>query len=121
VEEPRPPAWWQPPEQPTPRPTQHPSRPFFRECRPVHWWTVLIGITASVIWYVLIAVAAWNSTSLLFGTAAGMVLAGAAAWTLVAKGDPGLGIGLAMMIGFAASFMFVVIGVNVLFDSVDFG
>ncbi len=100
---------------------QPPLRPFFRERRPVHWWTVLVGITASVIWYVLIGAAAWSSTSLLFGTLAGMALAGAAAWAMVWKGDPGLGIGLAMMIGFAASFMFVVIGVNVLFDSVDFG
>jgi hypothetical protein len=104
-----------------PRPISPPPRPYFRERRPVHWWTVLIGITASVIWYVLIGAAAWDGTSLLLGTLAGMVLAGGAAWALVWKGDPGLGIGLAMMIGFAGSFMFIVVGVNVLLDSVEFG
>ncbi len=123
MSEPQPPEWWQPPPQPLPlaRPPQRPPRPYYRERRPVHWWTVLLGVVASVIWYVLIGAAAWSGTSLIVGMLVGMGLASAATWILVWKGDPGLGIGLGMMIGFTMSFMFFVASWYVLFDSVVFG
>ena len=110
--EPRPPAWWQPPRQEPPRqraPEQRglerPARPHYRERRPVYWWTVVIGVVASVIWYVLIGAAAWSATSLILGMLVGMALAGVATWLLTWRGDPGLGIGLGIMIGFAMSLM----------------
>jgi hypothetical protein len=108
MSEPQPPAWFQPPppQHFAPRPAlEMPERPHYRERRPVFWWTVLIGVVASVVWYVLIGAAAWSVTSLIVGMIVGMVLAGAATWILTWKGDTGLGIGLAIMIGFTASFM----------------
>jgi hypothetical protein len=69
-------------------------------------------------WYVLIGAAAWSGTSLVVGMLLGMALAGAATWLLVWRGDPGLGIGLGMMIGFAMSFMFFLACWYVVFDSV---
>jgi hypothetical protein len=122
VTEPQPPAWWQPPPQlPVQRPPERPARPFFRERRPIHWWTVVIGVVASVIWYVLIGAAAWSGTSLIVGMLVGMALAGVATWLLVWRGDPGLGIGLGMMIGFTASFMVLVAAFHLLFDSAGLG
>ena len=105
--EPEPPPWFQPPDQPVPaRPAlEFPERPRYRERRPVIWWAVLLGVVASVIWYVLIGAAAWSGTSLVVGMLIGMALAGVATLVLVWKGDTGLGIGLAIMVGFAMSFM----------------
>jgi hypothetical protein len=107
MSEPQPPAWFQPPAQPfRPRPAfEYPERPHYRERRPVMWWTVLVGVVASVVWYVLIGAAAWSLTSLVVGMVVGMALAGVATWILTWKGDTGLGIGVAIMIGFTMSFM----------------
>lgn len=82
---------------------------------------VLIGIVASVVWYVLIGAAAWNGTSFVVGMLVAVALAGIATYVLIWRGDTGLGVGLGMMIGFALSFMFFVACWYVFLDSVEFG
>lgn len=118
--EPKPPEWWQPPP-PELRAPVRPERPRYRERRPVYWWTVLLGIVGSVVWYVLIGAAAWSTTSLVVGMLVGMGLAMAASWLLADRGDPGLGIGVGMMIGFTMSFMVLLTSCAVLFDSSGLG
>jgi hypothetical protein len=51
----------------------------------------------------------------------GMALAGVAAWVLAWRGDPGLGIGIGMMIGFAMAFLVFIVSLYYFFDAITLG
>lgn len=84
----------------------------------MHWGSVLIGVVASLTWYVLIGTASWSATSFVVSMVIGMALAGLATWILAWKGDPGLGIGIGMMIGVTLSFLVFLGGCYAFLDSV---
>jgi hypothetical protein len=105
----QPPDWWQPSAAPV-----RDSRPVYREQRPVRWSMVLLGVVASVIWYVVVAIA--SSGALLPGILVGMLVAAIATALLAWRGDPGLGIGAAIMVGFVLSLT-ILIGGSSLFVS----
>ena len=103
MRETQPPDWWQPPAAPV-----RESRPVYREPRPVRWSMVLLGVVASVIWYVVVAIA--SSGVLLPGILAGMLVGGAVTAVLAWRGDPGLSIGVAIMVGFVLSLTILIEG-----------
>jgi hypothetical protein len=101
--EPQPPAWWEPPKEtfPPSRPPQLPSRPRYRELRPVRWPMVMLGIGGALVWFVVVGIAASASRgTLLAGTLAAVALASVVTWVLAWKGDVGLSIGVAVIVGF---------------------
>jgi hypothetical protein len=109
MRETQPPDWWQPPTAPV-----RESRPGYREQRPVRWSMVLLGVVASAFWYVVVAIA--SSGVLLPGILAGMLVGAAATALLAWRGDPGLSIGSAIMVGFVLSLT-ILIGGSSLFVS----
>jgi hypothetical protein len=122
VTEPQPPSWFEPPPQRVPaRSPSAEERPHYRERRPVRWWAVLAGVVASAIWFVLIGAAAWSATSFVVTMLLGILLAGAATWVLTWRGDPGLGVGIGLMMGFALSLLFFLGGCYAMLDSLQVG
>ena len=103
MHETRPPDWWQPPTVPV-----RENRPVYREARPVRWSMVTLGALVSAIWYAVVAIA--SSGALLPGILAGMLVGLVATALLTWRGDPGLGIGAAIMVGFVLSLTILIGG-----------
>jgi hypothetical protein len=116
VSEPQPPAWWQPPPAQPPHPRAYDVlRPVYRERRPVRWWTVLLGLAGSVVWFALVAIASRGTpASMTSGLVVGAVVAGVAIWVLAWKGDVGLSVGISMVSGLTMGVIVFVAYVNAL-------
>jgi hypothetical protein len=98
------------------------ARPHFRESRPVRWWTVLIGAGVTLVFYVLVALVSWSAASFQLMTLAAVVAGAGASWGLVARGDPGAGIGASLVTGVVLAVLLGVVGWEMLgVDSLALG
>ncbi|SHN05423.1 hypothetical protein [Cryptosporangium aurantiacum] len=113
--DPAPAAWDPTPQRPpagyVPQPAQPPAprRPRFRESGAVRWWGVLIGVCVSLVYYVLVGLVSWSTTSLVGLFLLAILLAGAAGAALLTRGDRGMGVGVAAVTGAALSVTVVVL------------
>jgi len=103
------PAPHRPPPGYVPQPAQPPAprRPQYRESGAVRWWGVLIGVCVSLVYYVLVGLVSWSTTSLVSLLLAAVLLAGSAAAVLLTRGDRGMGVGVAVVSGAALSVTIV--------------
>jgi hypothetical protein len=87
----------------------------YREARPARWWTILLGLGGSVVWFALVAIASRGTvTSLVAGLVLGAAVAGVAVWVLAWKGDVGLSVGISMAAGLTISVIVFVAYVTAL-------
>ncbi|MFI5955729.1 hypothetical protein [Cryptosporangium sp. NPDC051539] len=100
-----PPAGYVPPPVHTPAP----RRPRFRENGAVRWWGVLVGVCVSLVFYVLVGLVSWSTTSLVSLFLVAILLAGAAGAVLLTRGDRGMGVGVAAVTGAALSVTMLVL------------
>jgi hypothetical protein len=77
---------------------------------------VLLGVVSAVVWFAVVAIASGDSLlgGILAGILAGAVATGVLAW----KGDYGLSIGSAVVVGFVLSLT-IVIGSSSVFASLN--
>ncbi|EXG79139.1 hypothetical protein [Cryptosporangium arvum] len=97
---------------PQPAPPPVPRRPRFRESGPVRWWGVLIGVCVSLVYYVLVGLVSWSTTSLIGLFLAAVLLGGSAGTVLITRGDRGMGVGVAAVSGAALSVAITVLAWN---------
>ena len=110
-----PPGWYKPPSWPYGATLPRPKRPGYRESRPVRWWTLLISIAASLLFYVLVALVSWSVTSFTVLLVIGMLVIGGMSALLLSRGDRGAAVGLAIMTGFALGTVISVLAWSVFF------
>lgn len=116
---PMPAAWDPAPHRPppgyVPQPVQPPAprRPKYRESGAVRWWGVLIGVCVSLVYYVLVGLVSWSTTSLVSLFLVAIVVAGSAGAVLLVRGDGGMGVGVAAVSGAARSVTVVILAYEV--------
>ncbi|MFG1920365.1 hypothetical protein [Cryptosporangium sp. NPDC048952] len=86
-----------------------PRRPRFRESGAVRWWGVLIGVCVSLVYFVLVGLVSWSTTSLIGLFLAAVLLAGSASAVLLTRGDRGMGVGVAAVTGAALSVTMLIL------------
>lgn len=88
-----------------PLPFDPPEADGYRETRPLRLGAAMVGFCAGLLWFVLLACAAWSWTSYIVITLAGLVLAIAAVAVLSWRGDRGAAAGLAVVSGLIAALV----------------
>jgi hypothetical protein len=82
-------------------PPASPQRPHYRERRPVRWWSVLVGVGVTLVYFVLVGLVSWSPGSFVTLLLVAVLLAAGVVSTLVSRGDRGIGVGVAMVTGAA--------------------
>ncbi|MFB9323190.1 hypothetical protein [Cryptosporangium minutisporangium] len=90
-----------------------PRRPRYRESGAVRWWGVLIGVCVSLVYFVLVGLVSWSTTSFVGLSLVAVLLAGAAGAVLLTRGDRGMGVGVAAVTGAALSVTMLVLSWSV--------
>lgn len=76
----------------------------------MRWWTVLIGAGVALVFFVLVALVSWDAASFQLMTLAAAVAGAGASWGLVARGDPGAGIGVSLVTGVVLAVLLGFVG-----------
>jgi hypothetical protein len=74
---------------------------------------VLIGVCVSLVFYVLVGLVSWSTTSLISLFLVAVLVAGSAAAVLLTRGDRGMGVGVAAVSGAALSVTIVLLAYDV--------
>lgn len=75
----------------------------------MRWWAVLVGVCVSLVYYVLVGLVSWSTTSLIGLFLLAILVAGAAGAALITRGDRGMGVGVAAVSGAALGVTIVVL------------
>ena len=75
----------------------------------MRWWGVLIGVCVSLVYYVLVGLVSWSTTSLVSLFLVAVLLAGSVGAVLLTRGDRGIGVGVAAVTGAALSVTILVL------------
>ncbi|GAA3387089.1 hypothetical protein GCM10020369_28300 [Cryptosporangium minutisporangium] len=79
----------------------------------MRWWGVLIGVCVSLVYFVLVGLVSWSTTSFVGLSLVAVLLAGAAGAVLLTRGDRGMGVGVAAVTGAALSVTMLVLSWSV--------
>ncbi len=85
------------------------TRTRFRETRPVRGWLVVVGFAGTLMFYVLVTIASWTPMILLAGLTSAIFALSTVACLLLRRGDRGVAVGSALMSGFAAAILVLVL------------